>query len=586
MTDNETAGGVRPTDEARPSAEREMPSEQTQAGAAAGNTPAARTASAAGSGNDAAGARDAAAETEEHATRRPRRRRGGRRRSRPASDAAAVVIDPLDDAGSTRDAPAPDRRSTIDAADSRHGRRRPAAKHGPDGGRRHGRPGRTGRSGHALVHDPGPDHAHHHEKRTPVEPTGFVPLGLSDELLRAIGAMGFAEPTPIQEQSIPLLLNGRDVVGCSQTGTGKTLAFVAPIMQQMSSGKHVRALAITPTRELARQIEEVAAELAEVTGHSVAAVFGGVDYERQRRKLKDGVDFLVATPGRLLDLQRRGDLDLSHVKYLVVDEADRLLDMGFWPDVRRIVHSLPRDRQNLLFSATMSRGVLEVIRDTLRSPVHVEVGERATPVENVDQVVLPVNAEQKTDLLVHYLLTHDPTRTLVFTRTKIRADRVARALEQRGISVTPIHSDLGQGQRMQALEGFRSGSIQVLVATDIVARGIDVKDVSHVVNYDVPEHPEDYVHRIGRTARAGASGTAVTLQCADEGYLLKDVERLIGMEIERRDIEGFDYTERRIPRPAELPRRPGKLLYDGGAKRAQKFGLRNVSKKRGRLIKR
>jgi len=586
MTDTETAGSARPTDEVRPSPEPKTPSEQTHAGAAAGDTPAAGTASAAGSGDHSAGTRVAATETGEHATRRPRRRRGGRRRSRPASDAAAVVIDPLDDAGGVQDAPAPDREPASGGPEGGRSRRRPAAKHGPDSGRRHARPGRAGRSGHALVHDPGPDHAHHHEKRTPVEPTGFVPLGLSDELLRAIGAMGFAEPTPIQEQSIPLLLNGRDVVGCSQTGTGKTLAFVAPIMQQMSSGKHIRALAITPTRELARQIEEVAAELAEVTGHSVAAVFGGVDYERQRRKLKDGVDFLVATPGRLLDLQRRGDLDLSHVKYLVVDEADRLLDMGFWPDVRRIVHSLPRDRQNLLFSATMSRGVLEVIRDTLRSPVHVEVGERATPVENVDQVVLPVNAEQKTDLLVHYLLTHDPTRTLVFTRTKIRADRVARALEQRDISVTPIHSDLGQGQRMQALEGFRSGSIQVLVATDIVARGIDVKDVSHVVNYDVPEHPEDYVHRIGRTARAGASGIAVTLQCADEGYLLKDVERLIGMEIERRDIEGFEYTERRIPRPAELPRRPGKLLYDGGAKRAQKFGLRNVSKKRGRLIKR
>lgn len=512
-----------------------------------------------------------------------RRRRGGRRRKPGTPDAAAVIVDPLDEPPQTTARP-PAEREHGTASRSRDEHRHASGKRGPAGSRRHGRPGR--RPIHALVRDPGPEHARQREERTPVEPAGFIPLGLVDDVLRAIGAMGFVDPTPIQEQSIPLLLEGRDVVGCSQTGTGKTLAFVAPIMQQMNSGKHVRALVITPTRELARQIEEVAAELAEVTGHSVAAVFGGVDYERQRRKLKDGVDFLVATPGRLLDLQRRGDLDLSHVKYLVVDEADRLLDMGFWPDVRRIVHSLPRDRQNLLFSATMSRGVLEVIRDTLRSPVHVEVGERATPVENVEQVVLPVNTDQKTDLLVHYLATHDPTRTLVFTRTKIRADRVARALEQKGISVTPIHSDLGQGQRMQALEGFRNGSIQVLVATDIVARGIDVKDVSHVVNYDVPERPEDYVHRIGRTARAGASGTAVTLQCVDEGYLLKDIERLIGMEIERRDVEAFEYSERRIPRPAELPRRPGKLLYDGGAKRAQKFGLRNVSKKRGRLIKR
>ncbi len=398
--------------------------------------------------------------------------------------------------------------------------------------------------------------------------------------------MGFAEPTPIQEQSIPLLLDGRDVVGCSQTGSGKTLAFVAPILQRLTPSSHIKALAITPTRELARQIEEVALDMAEVTGHSVAAVFGGVDYERQKRKLKSGVDFLVATPGRLLDLQRRGDVDLSHVKYLVVDEADRLLDMGFWPDVRRIVHSLSRDRQNMLFSATMSRGVLEVIRDTLRSPVHVEVGGSATPVETVEQIVLPVNADQKTDLLVHYLATHDPARTLVFTRTKVRVDRVAHALERQGIRVMPIHSDLGQGQRMDALEGFRSGAIQVLVATDIVARGIDVQDVSHVVNYDVPERPEDYVHRIGRTARAGASGTAITLLSADEGYLLKDIERLIGQEIERRDVDGFEYTPRKIPLSSELPRRPGKLVYDGGAKRAQKFGLRNVSKKRGRLIKR
>jgi ATP-dependent RNA helicase RhlE len=204
----------------------------------------------------------------------------------------------------------------------------------------------------------------------------------------------------------------------------------------------------------------------------------------------------------------------------------------------------------------------------------------------VEQIVLAVNADQKTDLLAHYMATHDPARTLVFTRTKVRADRVAYALEMLGIKVMPIHSDLGQGQRMDALEGFRAGKIQVLVATDIVARGIDVQDVSHVVNYDVPERPEDYVHRIGRTARAGASGIAITLVCADESYLLKDIERLIGQEIERRDIEGFEYNERKIPLSSQLPRRPGKLLYDGGAKRAQKFGLRNVSKKRGRLIKR
>jgi superfamily II DNA/RNA helicase len=544
-----------------------------------------------------------------------KRRRGGRRRRGKApAVAAAVLVDPLLE-GNVPEEPEPRddvaegtpgvaRRRESGARQKAGEREVPGERHGGSGerhggpagrqGARHagrrerGRPGgRSGpASGHELFHDTGPIRGRHRHKRPAADPSAFAPLGLSDDLLEAISVMGFSEPTPIQEQSIPLLLAGRDVVGCSQTGSGKTLAFVAPILQRLTPSSHIKALAITPTRELARQIEEVALDLSETTGHSVAAVFGGVDYERQKRKLRDGVDVLVATPGRLLDLQRRGDVDLSHVKYLVVDEADRLLDMGFWPDVRRIVHSLPKDRQNLLFSATMSRGVLEVIRDTLRSPVHVEVGERATPVETVEQIVLAVNADQKTDLLAHYMATHDPARTLVFTRTKVRADRVAYALEMLGIKVMPIHSDLGQGQRMDALEGFRAGKIQVLVATDIVARGIDVQDVSHVVNYDVPERPEDYVHRIGRTARAGASGIAITLVCADESYLLKDIERLIGQEIERRDIEGFEYNERKIPLSSQLPRRPGKLLYDGGAKRAQKFGLRNVSKKRGRLIKR
>ncbi len=517
-----------------------------------------------------------------------RRRRGGRsqRRGRSA-DAAAVLVDPLDDAASISE-------HSEGAEGDRGERRTQSGSRPPRAGDGHtprsarktpGRDRHRGKQRPPSQAIPAP-RSHTRPRRQAVDPAAFRPLGLNDTLLESVGQLGFGQPTPIQERSIPLVLEGRDVVGCSQTGTGKTLAFVAPILQRAAIGNHVKALAITPTRELARQIEEVALELAEVTGHRVTAVFGGTDYDRQRRKIAQGVDFLVATPGRLLDLQRRGDVDLSHVKYLVVDEADRLLDMGFWPDVRRIVHSLPKDRQNLLFSATMSRGVLEVIRDTLRSPVHIEVGERATPVANVDQVVLPVNADQKTDLLLHYFKTHDPTRTLVFTRTKVRTDRVARALKQQGISVTAIHSDLGQGQRMDALEGFRAGAIQVLVATDIVARGIDVQDISHVVNYDVPERPEDYIHRIGRTARAGAQGTAITLLCADEGYLLKDIERLIGQELPRTDLTSFDYTQRAIPRSSELPRRPGKLVYSGGARKAMKFGLRNVKKGTGRIVKR
>jgi ATP-dependent RNA helicase RhlE len=412
--------------------------------------------------------------------------------------------------------------------------------------------------------------------RPAVDPVGFRPFGLSDELLEGIGAMGFVQPTPIQEQTIPLVLQGRDVVGTSQTGSGKTAAFVLPILHVMQPGEGVRALVVTPTRELARQIEEMAVPLAQRKGFSVLAVYGGVRIDAQIRRLQKGVDLLAATPGRLLDLKRRGNLDLSHVRVLVLDEADRMLDMGFWPDVRRIVQALPKERQNLLFSATMSRGVLAVIRDALDRPVYVEVGATHTPVETVEQVVLPVNQDQKTSLLVHYLTHHDPTRTLVFCRTKIRADRVTHALERQGVNVTAIHSDRDQAERQQALDGFRRGSVDVLVATDIVARGIDVEEISHVINYDVPESPDDYIHRIGRTARAGAEGTAVTLLSAEEGYLVKDIEQLIGAEIERRDLAGFAYEERSIPLSSELPRRPGKLVYRGGAQRAAKFGIRHV----------
>jgi ATP-dependent RNA helicase RhlE len=408
------------------------------------------------------------------------------------------------------------------------------------------------------------------------EPTAFARLGLSEPLLEGISAMGFVHPTAIQEQTIPLVLQSRDVVGTSQTGSGKTAAFVLPILQVLQPGSGIRALIVTPTRELARQIEEMALPLAERRGFRVLAVYGGVRIDGQIKRLRKGIDLLVATPGRLLDLKRRGNLDLSCVRFLVLDEADRMLDMGFWPDVRRIVQALPRERQNLLFSATMSRGVLSAIRDTLRNPVYVEVGASHTPVDTVEQVILPVNQDQKTSLLVHYLTHHDPARTLVFCRTKMRADRVTHALEKQGVKVAAIHSDRDQRERQRALDGFRRGEFDVLVATDIVARGIDVEDISHVINYDVPESPDDYIHRIGRTARAGARGTAITLLSAEEGYLLKDIERQVDMTIERRDLEEFVYEERRIPLSNELPRRPGKLVYRGGAQRAAKFGMRHV----------
>jgi ATP-dependent RNA helicase RhlE len=402
----------------------------------------------------------------------------------------------------------------------------------------------------------------------------FKNLGLNEKLLQGVQALGYESPTSIQEEAIPAVLTGQDVVACAQTGTGKTAAFVLPMLQIMSPGPAIKALVVTPTRELASQIEQVAITAAAGTGHTVMAVYGGVPYEPQAKKARHGVDFLVATPGRLLDLLRHRDIKLDHVEILVLDEADRLLDMGFWPDVRRILHDLPHKRQNLLFSATLSKQVLGVLGDTVHRPVFIEVGGRATPVDLVEQRVLPVNSEQKLDLLIQFVLAHKPDRTLIFTRTKHRAERLALTLGKRGIRCSAIHGNRNQQQREKALEGFRAGRIKVLVATDVVARGIDVEGISHVINYDMPANPEDYVHRIGRTARAGASGMAVSFLTPEEVYELKDIERLIGSTIERHDLEGFDYVKRTIPESHDLPRRPGKLVYNGGARRAMKFGIR------------
>jgi ATP-dependent RNA helicase RhlE len=411
-------------------------------------------------------------------------------------------------------------------------------------------------------------------------PQTFTELGLDSRLLEAVAAMGYDKPTQIQERAIPMVLAGNDIVGCSQTGTGKTAAFVLPIVQRINGhngdapSKHIKALVVTPTRELAAQIEAVAVMATKSSGLRALAVYGGTPYDPQARQARKGVDVLVATPGRLLDMMRQGDIKLDHVQVLVLDEADRMLDMGFWPDVRRIVRALPEKRQNLLFSATMSKGVLSVIGDALSRPVFIEVGGRATPIEAIDQKVMPVDGSQKLELLIAYLQHHGPERVLVFTRTKHRAERLALTMHKRGINSTAIHGNRNQVQREKALQGFKSGRYKVLIATDIVARGIDVEGISHVINYDVPSNPEDYVHRIGRTARAGASGIAISLLSAEEVYELKDIERLIGMEIPREDLPDFDYIKRTIPETKALPRRPGKLVYNGGARRAMKFGVR------------
>ncbi len=419
----------------------------------------------------------------------------------------------------------------------------------------------------------------------------FAELGLEGRLLAGVAAMGYEEPTPIQEQAIPRVLAGRDVVGCAQTGTGKTAAFVLPILQNMSEpmivdGKkaHPTALVVTPTRELCGQIEEVGETLATYSGRRVVAVFGGVPYDPQAKRIRKGVDLLVATPGRLLDMLRQGDVLLDKVDTLVLDEADRMLDMGFWPDVKRIIDAIPAKRQNLFFSATMSKTVLSIIADTLHDPVFIELGGSAMPVENVEQRVLPVNQDQKVELLVGYFRHHDPERTLVFTRTRRRAERLSNTLNKAGIKCEAIHGDRSQGQRQEALERFKDGRISVLVATDVVARGIDVEGISHVINFDIPTNPEDYVHRIGRTARAGASGVAVSLLTAEDVHDLVAIERLIGSTLERHDLPGFDYEKRNILESSQVTPRAGKLVWNGGAHRAwNKTGVkRRVPGKRSR----
>jgi ATP-dependent RNA helicase RhlE len=375
----------------------------------------------------------------------------------------------------------------------------------------------------------------------------FHELGLSEQILAAVAALGYEEPTPVQNRAIPLVLEGRDVVAAAQTGTGKTAAFTLPLMQLVGSGaRSPKALVVTPTRELAAQIERVASAVAEHTDQRIAAVVGGVKYGPQVARIKSGVDVLVATPGRLIDLTERGDVDLSSVEILVLDEADRMLDMGFWPSVRKILAFLPSKRQNLLFSATLSEEITQIVGRMLHEPAYVEVARRGSTADRVEQAVLPVEQSQKPELLAALIRQRGADRVLVFTRTKVRADLVKAILEREGFNIAVMHADRTQQQRDKALKRFREGSVDVLVATDIIARGIDITDIDHVVNYDVPENPEDYVHRIGRTARAGASGYALTLLGPDELTQFREIEYLLGEHIPILDIEGFPYREGRI----------------------------------------
>ena len=375
--------------------------------------------------------------------------------------------------------------------------------------------------------------------------TTFHALGLSEPLIKGVLASGYTTPTPIQAKAIPVALAGRDLTGCAQTGTGKTAAFVLPLLDRLlpappsKKWRPVRALVVTPTRELALQVEESVRTYGAYTGLRSVAVYGGVGMHPQLQAFRRGVDVVIATPGRLLDHLNQGALDLSRVEVLVLDEADRMLDMGFVPDVRRIVAKLPKQRQTLLFSATMPPAIRALAASLQDRPERVEVGERRNPAATVTQRVYRVATEQKTDLLLHVLRTEPAENVLVFSRTKRRADRIAKRLAQSGISAEAIHSDRSQAQRTRTLAGFKRGAFQVLVATDVAARGIDVDGITHVINFDTPNQAEDYIHRIGRTGRAHATGDALTFVAADEEGYLREIERHTGRRFERGTYPGF-----------------------------------------------
>src|SRR5437870_1494515 len=370
----------------------------------------------------------------------------------------------------------------------------------------------------------------------------FTKLGLSPVVLEGVRAMGYVEPTPIQLRAIPLIMEGKDVIGSAQTGTGKTAAFALPILTHLgeSTGR-TRALILEPTRELAAQVETALRDFSRFTTIRVALLYGGVGYGKQNDALKSGADMIVATPGRLLDHLGRGAARLDQVKFLVLDEADRMLDMGFLPDVRRIVERCPRQRHTSLFSATIPPQIETLIQWAMKDPETVEIGVRRSPAETVKHVVYPVAEDQKTDLLRALLDQVHYDSVIVFCRTKNRADRIGHMLKKNNHAVAILHSNRTQREREQALRGFRDGRYEVLVATDIAARGLDIADVTHVINYDVPQHPEDYIHRIGRTGRAEATGDAFTLMVAEDARHVNAIERFISQKIPRVKLDDFTY---------------------------------------------
>src|SRR4051794_39627389 len=376
----------------------------------------------------------------------------------------------------------------------------------------------------------------------------FDDLKLAPAILKAVHEQGYETPTPIQAQAIPAVLEGHDLLGGAQTGTGKTAAFTLPMLHKLTMGHSktnkfgkdgIAALVLTPTRELAAQVEESIRTYGKYLKLTSTVIFGGVGMNPQVSKLKAGIDILVATPGRLLDLQQQGFLDLSTVEMLVLDEADRMLDMGFLPDVKKILALMPKEKQSLLFSATFSDEIRELANGLLKNPQSIQVTPRNTTVQRITQTQHPVSRAKKKQLLAHVINEHNWSQVLVFTRTKFGANNVAEFLCKNGINAMALHGNKSQSARTQALGGFKSGEIRALVATDIAARGIDIDDLPHVVNYEIPNVPEDYVHRIGRTGRAGREGQAVSLVCLDEEGFMQEIERFTKQDISAHVVEGF-----------------------------------------------
>ena len=370
----------------------------------------------------------------------------------------------------------------------------------------------------------------------------FKQLGLSEEALRGVQAAGYVEPTPIQLRAIPLILSGRDCIGSAQTGTGKTAAFALPILTLLKTHGKCRCLVLEPTRELAAQVETAFRDYGRFANLKTSVVFGGVGYGEQKQQLHRGVDIVVATPGRLLDLLGQGSLHLHDVNLLVLDEVDRMLDMGFLPDVRKIVERCPKNRQTLLFSATIPPEIERLAAWVLRQPEKIEIGVSRAPAETVTHACYPVATSQKFQLLAALLERTNFDSVLIFSRTKHGADKIAHRLKAEQHSVAALHSNRTQRERVEALDGFKSGKYEVMVATDIAARGLDVEGVTHVINYDVPQHPEDYVHRIGRTGRAQKVGDAFTLVTIEELDYLRAIERFIGQKIPRLKLDNFSYV--------------------------------------------